>query len=34
LRVSSYWQLAVSGVVLLVAVLAGAIAEKTTRRAA
>jgi len=34
LRVSSYWQLAVSGVVLLVAVLASALAEKTAGRRA
>jgi len=32
LRVSSYWQLAVSGIVLLIAVLASAIAEKTAAR--
>lgn len=32
LRVSSYWQPAASGVILLVAVLAGALAEKAARR--
>jgi len=34
LRVSSYWQLAVSGAVLLIAVLASALAEKTAARRA
>jgi len=32
LRFSSYWQLVFSGIVLLIAVLASAIAEKTTKR--